>query len=260
MNELQTFKNEFFELAVKLDNGDFVFDAEHVAKCLGIVETKNNKEYVMWRRVNNYIKPFGTSAEENSPQVGKGDFIPEPLVYKLAFKASNELAEKFQDWLAIEVIPTIRKTGKYIPSSPVAKESFEMQLIGVEYATKILRVDETSKIKMLEVAHKQHGVPTNHLPAYVDEEVTKSLSTLLKENGIKLNTAKVNTRLIELGILEIKERPSSKGGTKEFKSLTEKGLEYGKNLLNPRNPKETQPHYYESKFLELVSVLEKTAI
>ncbi|MFB8733859.1 hypothetical protein ACEQPO_07825 [Bacillus sp. SL00103] len=36
--------------------------------------------------------------------MGRGDFIPEPLVYKLAFKASNEVAEQFQDWLAIEVI------------------------------------------------------------------------------------------------------------------------------------------------------------
>lgn len=45
------------------------------------------------------------------------DFIPEPAVYKLAFKANNEVAEKFQDWLAVEVLPQIRQTGGYIPSS-----------------------------------------------------------------------------------------------------------------------------------------------
>ncbi|WP_246277272.1 Rha family transcriptional regulator [Neobacillus endophyticus] len=144
--------------------------------------------------------------------------------------------------------------------SPALKDSFEMQLIGVEYTSKILRVDETSKIRMLEAAHKQHQVPTNHLPAYVDEEVTKSLSQLLKDHDIKLSSAKVNTKLIELGILEIKERPSSKGGMKEFKSLTEKGLEYGKNLLNPKSPKDTQPHYYPSKFITLMELLKTDAV
>ncbi|MDA6141418.1 hypothetical protein OSK03_26935, partial [Escherichia coli] len=66
----------------------------------------NNKEYIRWERVNSYLP-------DSFPQVGKGDYIPESLVYKLAFKASNEVAEKFQDWLAIEVIPSIRKQGSY---------------------------------------------------------------------------------------------------------------------------------------------------
>lgn len=143
--------------------------------------------------------------------------------------------------------------------TPASKESFEMQLIGVEYTSKILRVDETSKIRMLEAAHKQHSVPTNHLPAYVDEEVTKSLTALLKEFDLKFGAAKANTRLIELGILEIKERQSSKGGMKEFKSLTEKGLEFGKNLINPKSPKETQPHYYPGEFLNLIKLMESEA-
>ena len=142
-----------------------------------------------------------------------------------------------------------------IPQKSVQIQSFEMQLIGVQYTSQILRVDETSKILMLEQAHKQHGVATSHLPVYVDEEVTKPLVTLLKENNANIGAAKVNTKLIEVGILEIRERPSSKGGTKEFKTLTEFGSKYGKNLLNPRSPKETQPHYYESKFNELLKLI-----
>ena len=110
MSNIQIFKNENlnFEVKMKLDNGDEVFDLETVAKSLGITEVKNNKKYVMWRRINQYLKVFGTSAE-----LKKGDFISEPMVYKLAFKANNEVAENFQDWLAVEVIPQIRKTGSY---------------------------------------------------------------------------------------------------------------------------------------------------
>ena len=36
------------------------------------------------------------------------------MVYKLAFKANNVLAEKFQDWLAVDVLPAIRKHGGYL--------------------------------------------------------------------------------------------------------------------------------------------------
>ncbi|MDA7027751.1 BRO family protein, partial [Bacillus sp. CLL-7-23] len=106
MNQIQTFKNEIFEVAAKVVNDQILFDVERVAKSLGIVDIKNGIKYVRWNRVNSYLPKV-------SPQVAKGDFIPEPLVYKLAFKAKNEVAEQFQDWLAIEVIPTIRKTGQY---------------------------------------------------------------------------------------------------------------------------------------------------
>lgn len=149
----------------------------------------------------------------------------------------------------------VPKSSTVINSHSKPVESFEMQLLGAKYAAEMLRVDETSKIKMLEAAHKQHGVATNHLPSYVEEEVTKSLTSLLKEHGVTMAPAKVNTKLIEAGLLEIRERPSTKGGVKEFKSLTTKGLQYGKNLINPRSPKETQPHYFESKFANLLDLI-----
>lgn len=113
-NNIQIFKNEKlnFEVKMKLDNGDELYDAETVSRSLGLVSfsAKGGRKYenVRWSRVNKYLKLFGTSAE-----LKKGDFISEPMVYKLAFKANNEVAEKFQDWLAIEVIPQIRKKGSY---------------------------------------------------------------------------------------------------------------------------------------------------
>lgn len=118
MNELQVFKNDMFEVALKLDNGEFVFDAERVAKSLGFIQIKNDKEYTRWETVNKYLnKTF-------SLDVGKGDFIPESAVYKLAFKASNEIAEKFQDWLAIDVLPKIRKTGGYVNNDDLFIETY----------------------------------------------------------------------------------------------------------------------------------------
>lgn len=118
-NGLQVFKNELFQVSLKLENGQTVFDVETVAKSLGFTEVKNGKEYVMWRRVNKYLKPFGKYAETGNPlELAKGDFMPEPAVYKLAFKANNEVAEKFQDWLATEVLPSINHTGGYVVNAP----------------------------------------------------------------------------------------------------------------------------------------------
>lgn len=109
MNQLKVFKNELFEVAAKVENGQISFDVEQVARCLGFTTVaRSGNVTVRWSRVNGYLNKY------LSQEVGKGDLIPEPLVYKLAFKASNEVAEKFQDWLAIEVIPSIRKHGAYV--------------------------------------------------------------------------------------------------------------------------------------------------
>ncbi|MBT2579475.1 phage antirepressor KilAC domain-containing protein [Bacillus sp. ISL-8] len=114
MNQLQKFKNEIFEVSAKFENGEALFDVEQVAKSLGFTQIKNNKTYIRWTTINGYLKKYV------SQDVGKGDLIPEPLVYKLAFKASNEIAEVFQDWLAIEVLPSIRKHGAYMTPNKIS--------------------------------------------------------------------------------------------------------------------------------------------
>ena len=114
-DKLQVFENELFKVSAKQDGEQILFDAEEVARNLGITATtkKNGITYenIRWSRVNDFLPQVA--------EIKKGDLIPEPLVYKLAFKAQNEVAEKFQDWLAIEVIPSIRKTGTYMTNSVI---------------------------------------------------------------------------------------------------------------------------------------------
>lgn len=152
----------------------------------------------------------------------------------------------------------IRRNDTIINIGSKKEEDFKLTMLGVEIAARLLRTDTTSNIRMLEEAHKKHGI-ISALPEYVDEKSTSSLTELLKKHNSDMSAIRANRKLIELGILEDKERPSrtNKSGVKKFKSLTEKGLEYGKNLINTKNPKETQPHYYESKFGELLEMLNK---
>ena len=81
---------------------------EDVARGLGFTRTAaSGNEVVMWSRVDGYLSDLGvhTCAHDG--------FIPENIFYRLAMKAKNETAEKFQALVADEIIPSIRKTGSY---------------------------------------------------------------------------------------------------------------------------------------------------
>jgi phage regulator Rha-like protein len=88
-------------------------------------------------------------------------------------------------------------------------------------------------------------------------EPTASASTLLKKHDIKMSTVKFNTKLVEIGLLADMTRPSTSSptGFKTFKAVVGKGLDYGKNVTNPGNPRETQPHWYSHKFPDLIDLL-----
>lgn len=91
---------------------------------------------------------------------------------------------------------------------------------------------------------------------------TDSMTNLLKQQGkIKLSAVKANKILLTAGILEEKERPSSKypGKIKKYKALTEKGLEFGINRENPSSPEQTTPYYYVEKFDELLSIIQNNS-
>ncbi|WP_195362860.1 phage antirepressor KilAC domain-containing protein [Lactococcus lactis] len=108
MNQLQNFTNGIFNLDIKVEGEEILFNAKDVARALGFekVETKNGRRYhsIRWSTITKYLRQ----------EVGEKDFISEPMVYKLAFKANNAVAEKFTDWLAVEVLPAIRKHGAYM--------------------------------------------------------------------------------------------------------------------------------------------------
>lgn len=85
---------------------------EDVARGLGFTEKKDNVDYVMWRRVESHLNSlgFGTCAENENPH---DYYIPENIFYRLCMKAKNETAEAFQAKVADEIIPSIRRTGRY---------------------------------------------------------------------------------------------------------------------------------------------------
>lgn len=93
---------------------------ETVARGLGFTETAaSGNECVRWRTVRKYLDDLGIagSCDGKLPE-----FIPENIFYRLAMKAKNETAERFQAKVADEIIPSIRKTGMYKAAMPKTKD------------------------------------------------------------------------------------------------------------------------------------------
>lgn len=90
-------------------NGTAYLSLDDVSRGLGFTQEKNGVPYVRWERVNGHLVDMGFS-----PLVGK-EFIPENVVYRLCMKAENETAIIFQAKVADEILPSIRKTGAYLP-------------------------------------------------------------------------------------------------------------------------------------------------
>lgn len=170
MNQLKVFENDLFKVSAKQEGDQILFDAEQVARCLGFVSKtyKNGTAYenVRWSRVNGFLPQVA--------EIKSGDLIPEPLVYKLAFKASNDLAEKFQDWLAIEVIPAIRKHGAYM-----TPETIEQALLNPDTIIKLatnLKEEQAKRIKAERMIKQQQP-----LVAFAETCMTSEKSLLVRE-------------------------------------------------------------------------------
>ena len=148
MKNLMTIENVKGFLDPK--TGTAYLNAEDVARGFGFTQDKNGIEYVRWETVNGYLTKFGFSQ-----RVGKDDYLPENMVYRLGFKANNETAKKFQAKLADDVIPAIRKTGMYMTDNAV-QNILNNPTAFIEILTEYKKVqDENKSLTMQNASQKQ---------------------------------------------------------------------------------------------------------
>lgn len=115
MSDVRLFSDKNLGMQARMilhEDGSISINAEDAARGFGFVDESkfatSGEKYVRWQRMNKYLEEFGFSQ-----QVAKDDYIPESMFYLLGMKASNETAKEFQKWLAVDVIPALRKTGIY---------------------------------------------------------------------------------------------------------------------------------------------------
>ena len=250
--------NEILVDVYRNDNDEVFMTIDQLANALEYSD-RNGVEKIVQR--NSHLKEAKYSVTDSlSATDGKRyntRIFTEKGIYEITMLSKQPKAREFREFVQ-DLLTAIRKGEIKLQSVKPNDnlQAFEMQMIGAKHLADMLLMDDTSKIKITHDVYTANGVPTASLPQYVDNEVTLSATELLKRNGKPMSAVKFNNAMIANGLLTIKQRPSSKGvGIKSFKSLTTEGLEYGKNLVSPRNNNETQPHYYESKFTQLLELI-----
>lgn len=166
-------------------DGTVYLKLEAVARGLGFTQTqnKNGTEYtsIRWETVNRYLEDIGFPNK-----LGKDDFIPENIFYRLAMKAKNEVAEAFQAKVADEVIPSIRKHGAYMTD-----DTLDRMINSPEFGIKLLTAlkEEKDKRKALEVANSELSVQNAIMAPkadYFDDLVDRHLLTSFRDTAKEL--------------------------------------------------------------------------
>ncbi|MFK3794752.1 Rha family transcriptional regulator [Pseudomonas sp. NPDC088444] len=137
----------------------------------------------------------------------------------------------------------------------------------MECFTRLLKPAPSSQMLMLTKIAENNGLDPKFLSGYAVDAApdatggssmpTKSATALLKDFGLGGSVVSFNKKLEAAGYLKVLTRKNSKQETVPFWSITDKGLAFGKNLTSPQSPRETQPHWYVDRFLELAALVGK---
>ncbi len=160
------------------------------------------------------------------------------------------------------VVSRLNAGSAQIPAALPTKVVGELAIL--ECFTRMLRPAPSSQIAMLSGIAKQNGLDDAFLPAYAIDAAsdandgssmpTAPLTDLLREHNIGYTAKAYNQLLRDTGMLEERTRRSGKPGSaqvRKFWAVTDAGLSFGKNLTSPSSPRETQPHWYAVRFMDL---------
>lgn len=232
-------------------NGTAYLKLEAVARGLGFTDNSKGTVYVRWNTVRQYLGEIGFSQE-----VAKDGFIPENVFYRLAMKAKNEAAERFQAKVADEVIPSIRKHGAYM-----TPETLQAAILNPDYLLQVVTAlkEETDKRKALEAqaeANRPKVLFADSVATSRDSILVGELAKVLKQNGVETGQNRLfetlrnmgylikrqgtdynmpTQRAMELGLFEIKETTITHAdghiSVRKTPKVTGKGQQYFVNLF-----------------------------
>lgn len=163
-------------------DGTAYLNLEAVARGLGFttVATSGN-EVVRWKRVEQYLAELGFATCGERP-----NFIPENIFYRLAMKAKNEAAERFQAKIADDVIPSIRKHGMYATPDTVEKMIADPDsMIKVLTALKEEREHRQALAEKIET-DRPATVLGYAISTADDDILIRDLAKIIRQNGVDI--------------------------------------------------------------------------
>lgn len=240
MNKLKVFeKEEFGLIRVQEDeNKEPLFCLSDVCKALELTNAQN---------VKNRLNKEGIYSIYTLTNGGYQDmlFINEQNLYKAIFQSRKKSAEKFVDWVTGEVLPSIRKTGRY----DVKEQELKLQEKRLETAKFLFDNYYLTSNQKMEIA-KQVAEPVGlTIPMQMKpKHILKSATELLAKYYPKVDVKEFNKEMYLSCLTEF--RKTKKG--KRYRVLKSFMLDYGQNVPNPYAPGETMPRYYDDMFEELI--------
>lgn len=190
MNELKVFQNEEFgEVRSLVINNEPWFVGKDVAKALGYENpSKAIRDHVEEEDKKVGVQNVTPYISDNLGRKQYPTFINESGVYSLIFGSKLPSAKKFKHWVTSEVLPTLRKTGKYeIPKDPMSalKLMFEAQ---TQTNEKVEKHDQ----RIAELENNALLTPGQY--NYLSKAVQRKVAQIKKDLGWKLQS-KQNSQL-----------------------------------------------------------------
>ncbi|HLQ88063.1 MAG TPA: BRO family protein [Enterococcus sp.] len=105
-SQVQVFNFKSNVVRAELINSEPYFCLKDVCSVLSIVVASPERFNLDSKGVTQYVIPTNGGKQELT-------FINEPNLYRIIFKSRKAEAVEFQNWVFDEVLPQIRKTGKY---------------------------------------------------------------------------------------------------------------------------------------------------
>ena len=226
MNELTVIKS----VRGYMKDDTAYLNLEDVARGLGFttVATSGN-ECVRWARVEEYLNSFGYTISEPCQSA----YIPENIFYRLAMKAKNETAEKFQALVADEILPSIRKTGSYSIQKQIPKTFAEALRLAADLEEE--RQKLLPKADQFDKFISGENYQDMNTAAKVLSWGRNKLFAELRRRGILMPGNRPYQSYIDRGYFVVKEKSIDMGGTvfnKPQTYVTAKGLSWLEKVLN----------------------------
>lgn len=246
MNDLQLFKYQNRQVrTLQIDEIPW-FVGKDVAEILGYSKPRNaltmhvddEDKVIGVQNVTPYI--VDTQGRKQYPTL-----INESGLYSLILSSKLPSAKEFKHWITSEVLPQIRKTGKYAPK-PLSREELLAKAV-LEADTMIKEQKELIEQKTKELEEKNNKLEEQKPKVIFAESVVASdsailvreLAHLIKQNGFAIGEKRLyawmrergyickgscepTQRALELGLFEIIVRTVQRGDKSPLETRTTK--------------------------------------
>ncbi|EAG3560074.1 phage repressor protein/antirepressor Ant [Listeria monocytogenes] len=214
MSNLQIFNFEGNEVRTVFIENEPHFIGKDVAKVLGYSNSRDALKRHVFLKNKGVVKHDSLGGSQNLTAINEAG------LYQLIFKSKLESAERFQDWVTSEVLPSVRKHGAYMTNDTIEKAITDPDFL-IRLATN-LKEEKTKRIEAEQRLEIQKP-KVMFADAVSDARGTiliRDLAKLIQQNGVDIGEKRLFEWMRQRGYL------ISRKGT-DYNRPTQKSMELG---------------------------------